>query len=208
MKKTLLVCSDIHGTYNVLSTVKQMEIFKNIEEIKNILNLDQVVFSFVSTLGCSEIEEVVNNSVLPILEETKNYIIVGPHFGSDGFTYNGSSPKLFSKGNIKGVKIANYIKLFSMIFPDAVVSNLIYIDDSPNINPLYFLSHIKNGDNELKEVTFIVKEDGFSSSINSNDYKFNISTMKKRINDFMAVGLNEVIEKETLKKGNLGSKNI
>lgn len=58
------------------------------------------------------------------------------------------------------------------------------------------------------EVIFKVKEDGFSSSINSNDYKFNISTMKKRINDFMAVGLNEVIEKETLKKGNLGSKNI
>jgi hypothetical protein len=113
MKKTLLICSDIEGTYNVLSTRKQIEMLKYIDDIKNKEGLDQAVFCFVSALSCKEIEEVVNNSLLPILEETKQNTIVGPNFGHDGYTYNGSAPKLFTKDGTKGIQMAHLVDTFA-----------------------------------------------------------------------------------------------
>jgi hypothetical protein len=192
MKKTLLVCSDIFGTYSALNTRKQIEMLKNIDEMKTKLELDQVVFCFVSTSSCKEIEEVVNNSLLPVLEETKLEIEVGPHLGIDGYSYNGSKPKLFVKDIAKGVQMANLVDLFETIIPQSEVSHFIYVDDHPNINPILFLTHIKNDKNELKEVFFLVKKDEFNGFIKTNNYSFDIKTIEKREDDFLLEGLIEI----------------
>ncbi len=192
MKKTLLVCSDISRTYSALDIRKQIEMLKNINEIKIKLGLDQTVFSFVSTASCKEIEEVVNNSLLPILEETKLGIEVGPHLGIDGYTYNGSNSKLFVKDISKGVQMANLVNLFDTIIPESKVSEFIYADDTPNINPVFFLTHIKNDLKELDNVTFLVKKDEFSSFIKSESYLFGIKTIEKRSDDFLLEGIIEI----------------
>ncbi len=192
MKKTLLFCSDISGTYNTLNTRKQIEMLKNIDEIKTKLGLDQVVFSFVSTATCKEIEEVVNNSLLPILEETKLNIEVGPHLGIDGYTHNGSIPKLFVKDNAKGVQMANLVDLFATIMPDSMVSEFIYVDDHPNVNPILFLTHIKNDKKTLEHVTFLVKRDEFAGFIDAANYPFDVKTIEKRSSDFVLEGITDV----------------
>jgi hypothetical protein len=194
MKKTLLFCSDISGTYNSLSIRKQIELLKNIDEIKTKLELDQVVFSFVSTSNCKEIEEVVNNSLLPILEETKLDIEVGPHLGSDGYTYNGSMPKLFVKDNAKGVQMANLIDLFDTIMPQSKVNEFIYVDDHPNVNPILFLTHIKNDKKDLENVTFLVKRDEFAGFIKTENYPFGVKIIEKRSDDFALEGIIEINE--------------
>ena len=192
MKKTLLVCSDISGTYSALNIRKQIEMLKNINEIKTKLGLDQAVFSFVSTASCKEIEEVVNNSLLPILEETKICIEVGPHLGVDGYTYNGSIPKLFVKDISKGVQMANLVNLFNTIIPESEVSEFIYADDTPNINPVFFLTHLKNDVKELEHVTFLTKKNEFSGFIKTESYLFDIKTIEKRLDDFLLEGIIEI----------------
>lgn len=192
MKKTLLVCSDILGTYSALNTRKQIDMLKSIDEIKTKLGLDQAVFCFSSTASCKEIEELVNNNLLPILEETKLGIEVGPHLGIDGYTYNGSEPRLFVKDVSKGVQMANLVNLFDTIMPQSKVNHFIYADDAPNINPILFLTHIKNDSNELKNVTFLVKKDDFDGFIKTEKYPFAIETIERRSNDFLLEGMIEL----------------
>ena len=192
MKKTLLVCSDILGTYSALNTRKQIEMLKNINEIKTKLELDQAVFCFVSTANCKEIEEVVNNSLLPVLEETKLGIEVGPHLGIDGYTYNGSRPKLFVKDVTKGVQMANLVDLFDTIIPESQVSHFIYADDATNINPILFLTHIKNNGNGLKQVSFLVKKNDFNGLIKTDKYSFDVEIIEKRVDDFLLEGMTEI----------------
>jgi len=192
MKKTLLVCSDIFGTYSALNTRKQIEMLKNIDEIKTKLGLDQAVFSFVSTASCKEIEEVVNNNLLPVLEETKLGIEVGPHLGLDGYTYNGSDPRLFVKDTAKGVQMANLVDLFDTIIPKSKVSHFIYADDAPNINPILFLTHIKNEDKNLESVTFLVKKNEFDGFIKIANSPFDIKIIEKRAEDFLSEGMTEI----------------
>lgn len=192
MKKTLLVCSDILGTYSALNTRKQIEMLKNINEIKIKLELDQAVFCFVSTASCKEIEEIVNNSLLPVLEETKLDIEVGPHIGIDGYTYNGSNPKLFVKDVAKGVQMANLVDLFGTIIPESKVSNFIYADDVPNVNPILFLTHVKNEDSELKNVTFLLKRNELDGFIKPQKYPFDIKIIEKSSDNFLLEGITEV----------------
>lgn len=192
MKKTLLVCSDIEGTYNALVNRKKIELLRSIEDIKKKLGLDQTVFCFVSSTSCKEIEEIVNNNLLPILEESKLSTIVGPQFGVDGYIYDGCAPKKLTKDSAKGTQMAGLINSFSTIIPDSQVSDFIYIDDYPNVNPVLFLMHIDKSNSDLKDVTFLVKRNDFSQFIDEGSYNFNINIIENRSTDFAVTGIEEI----------------
>lgn len=201
MKKILLICSDIEGTYNALDNSKKIEMLRYIEGIKRKLGLDQTVFCFVSSASCKEIEELVNNNLLPILEESKLDTLVGPQFGLDGYIYEGSSPKKITKDSAKGTQMAGLVNSFNTFIPDSQVKSFIYIDDYPNINPILFLLNIDKDNKDLETVTFLVKRDEFSQFIDKDSYHFNINTIQNRATDFAVAGMEEInnIFKDTKK---------
>ncbi len=192
MKKTLLICSDIEGTYNALDNSKKIEMLRSIEEIKKNLGLDQTVFCFVSSASCKEIGELVNNNLLPILEESKLDTVVGPQFGIDGYIYEGSSPKKITKDSAKGTQMAGLVNSFNTIIPNSQVKNFIYIDDYPNVNPVLFLMNIDKENKDLESVTFLVKRDDFSQFIDKDSFRFNINIIQNRTTDFAVVGMEEI----------------
>lgn len=167
-KKVMWVCCDIQGTYtssDLHADQRRLEILIKMDDIRKQLELDYVVFSFLSTMECRYILDYyetnktsrgINELIKTTNKISDTKIICGPQMGCDGSLYNGKEVKNICNSYVSKAEqlITQKRKLEET---DLDINKIIYIDDQPNVNAQIALSN-KNIINSIcnNDLEFII----------------------------------------------------
>lgn len=140
MNGSMHIFLDVENTYNVLNESDKFFLIGELEKIRKIKGLDTVFISFASTLSCEEIMKECGKELFELVKQFPETLKVGPIIGYDGFLYNNSfyeQTSFISKAESIFLFIKREMKNLNL-------KEVIYADDSPNINAILLMKYLEN----------------------------------------------------------------